>query len=173
MKILWEERNLSRLLYTYCGLCAMCVVWNYCTLIKKKKKFSSHIRKSRWDQLQSHIWGLPNTWGNAQIFNHKWGGRWSIVIYDFAIDPFWISFYMRKMWFSFLSVYSTVTNLVYTTLFFLDPVYSEPDTTGTDSGFTEDSLYTSSGSSYIGRHHKRDYRAEVQSFCGRPICMGP
>ncbi len=26
-------------------------------LIKKKTKFSSYIRKFRWDQLQSHIWG--------------------------------------------------------------------------------------------------------------------
>ncbi len=47
-------------------------------LIKKKTKFSSLMRKFRWDRLQSHILiyeeGLPNVWGNAQIFNHKWGG---------------------------------------------------------------------------------------------------
>ncbi len=28
----------------------------YCTLIKKKRKFSSYIRKFRVEQLQSHIW---------------------------------------------------------------------------------------------------------------------
>ena len=27
------------------------------TLIKKKSKFSGNIRKFKWDQLQSHIWG--------------------------------------------------------------------------------------------------------------------
>ncbi len=31
--------------------------WLYATLIKKKAKFSSDIRKFRWEQLQSHIWG--------------------------------------------------------------------------------------------------------------------
>jgi hypothetical protein len=47
------------------------------TLIKKKIKFSSYIRKFRVEQLQSHIWGRAsyNIWGNAQIFPHKWGGR--------------------------------------------------------------------------------------------------
>ncbi len=30
------------------------------TLIKKQIKFSSYIKKSRVEQLQSHIWGLPN-----------------------------------------------------------------------------------------------------------------
>jgi hypothetical protein len=85
---------------------------------------------------------------------------------------------MRKILFSFLSVYSTVTNLVYTTSFFLDPVYSEPDTTGTDSGFTEDSLYTSSGSSYIGGNHKRECMAEDTEFfavdlsgSSAPLCL--
>ncbi len=29
----------------------------------------------------------------------------SYCIYDFAIAPFWISLIMRKIWFSFLSVY--------------------------------------------------------------------
>ncbi len=29
----------------------------YDTLMKKKIKFSSYIRKFRWDQVQSHIWG--------------------------------------------------------------------------------------------------------------------
>jgi hypothetical protein len=33
-------------------------------LIKKKIKFS---------------WGLPNIWGNAQIFPHMWGGRYSHI----------------------------------------------------------------------------------------------
>ncbi len=32
--------------------------------------------------------------------------RRPLVIYDFATAPFWISSYMRKIWFSFLSVYN-------------------------------------------------------------------
>jgi hypothetical protein len=28
----------------------------------------------------------------------------AFVIYDFATAPFWISFYMRKIWFSFLNL---------------------------------------------------------------------
>ncbi len=42
------------------------------SLIKKKRKFSSYIRKCRWDRVPSHIWG------NAQIFSHI--GRSPLVI---------------------------------------------------------------------------------------------
>ncbi len=34
-----------------------------------------------------------------------------MVTYDFATAPFWISLYMRKFWFSFLSVYTRKRNL--------------------------------------------------------------
>jgi hypothetical protein len=41
------------------------------TLIKKKRQFSSYIRKSRCERLQSHIWGRAALYiMNAQIFNH-------------------------------------------------------------------------------------------------------
>ncbi len=40
------------------------------TLIKKKTKYSSYIRKFKRDRVQGHIWGrAPNIWGNAQIFS--------------------------------------------------------------------------------------------------------
>ncbi len=45
----------------------------YCTLIKKKIRFSSYIRNFRVKQLQSHTVyeeEVPNIWGNAQIFPH-------------------------------------------------------------------------------------------------------
>ncbi len=32
-----------------------------------------------------------------KTFNHIWGGRYPLVIYDFATSPFWISLYMRKI----------------------------------------------------------------------------
>jgi hypothetical protein len=52
-------------------------VWR--TLIKKKIKFFSNIRKFRMEQLQSFLWGgLFNIWGNAQIFSHKWGAVLSV-----------------------------------------------------------------------------------------------
>ncbi len=41
--------------------------------------------------------GLPNIWRNAQIFPPIWGGLSHI---DFATAPFWISLYMRKIFFS-------------------------------------------------------------------------
>ncbi len=34
--------------------------------------------------------------------------RRPLVIYDFATAPFWISLYMRKIWFSFLSVHNQI-----------------------------------------------------------------
>jgi hypothetical protein len=51
----------------------------------KKTKFSSYIRKLRWDRLQVIDGeGLPNMGGNAQIPNM----RRPLVIYDFANAPF-------------------------------------------------------------------------------------
>jgi hypothetical protein len=52
-----------------------------CTLIKKKIKFSSFIRKFRIECSCKVIYeeGLPNIWGNAQIFSHIWGGRQSYM----------------------------------------------------------------------------------------------
>ncbi len=42
--------------------------------------------------------GLPNIWGNVQIFSHM---RRPLVIYNFATAPFWVSLYMRKFDFLF------------------------------------------------------------------------
>ncbi len=40
--------------------------------------------------------------------------RRPLVIYDFATAPFWISLYLRKIWFSFLLVYFLVKIVGYT-----------------------------------------------------------
>ncbi len=75
-----------------------------CTLIKKKMKFSSYIRKFRgigckviyaW-LTNPHIW-----WKYLCISSYI---RKPFLIYDFAPDPIWISLYMMKILFSFLSV---------------------------------------------------------------------
>ncbi len=70
------------------------------TLIKKKNKFSSYIRKFRMEQLRSHIWLTASSY--LRISSNI---RQPFLIYDFATAPLWISLYMRKSWFSFLSVY--------------------------------------------------------------------
>jgi hypothetical protein len=49
------------------------------TLIKKKRKFSSFIRKFRWRAI-------------AKSYMRK-----GFLIYDLATAPFWISLYMRKI----------------------------------------------------------------------------
>ncbi len=49
------------------------------------------------EQLQSHKW-------NAKTFPHIYMRR-PLVIYDFATAPLWTFLYMRKIRFSFLSVY--------------------------------------------------------------------
>ncbi len=78
-------------------------------LIKKENQyFSPYIRKFRVEQLQSHIWG------KASQYMRKWGNispyiRRPFVIYDFATAPFWISLYMGKFLFSFLSVHGLAT----------------------------------------------------------------
>ncbi len=48
--------------------------------------------------------GLPNIWGNISPYMRR-----PLVIYGFKTSPFWISWYMRKIWFSFLSVYVSLT----------------------------------------------------------------
>ncbi len=64
---------------------------------KENQIFSSYIRKFRLGQLQSH------GWGRASISSYI---RKRFLIYDFVTAPFWISLYMRKIIFSFLSVQS-------------------------------------------------------------------
>jgi hypothetical protein len=50
------------------------------TLIKKKIKFSSYIRKFRVEQLQSHIWGFMRICANISLYMRR-----PLVIYNFAI----------------------------------------------------------------------------------------
>ncbi len=66
------------------------------TLIKKKIKFSSYIRKFRRGQLQSYIWlrASSNMTKYLRISSYI---RKPFLIYDFATDPVWISIYMMKI----------------------------------------------------------------------------
>ncbi len=75
-----------------------------CTLIKKKTKFSSYLRKSRRDRLQSHKWLTASSYMTKYLRISSYT-RKAFLIYDFATAPIWISLYMRKIWFSFLPVY--------------------------------------------------------------------
>ncbi len=67
-------------------------------------KFSSYIRKFRMEQLQSDIWLTASSYMgkylriSSYIMKH-------FLIYDFATVPLWISLHMKKILFSFLSVY--------------------------------------------------------------------
>ncbi len=68
-------------IYQYDQLWHFC---NYCTLIKNKIKFTSYIRNSEWSSCKViYEEGLPNIWGNAQIFKeavgHIWLCNWSIL----------------------------------------------------------------------------------------------
>ncbi len=62
-------------------------------LIKKKTKFSSNIRKSRSERLQSHIWLTDSLYLTKyfRIFSYI---RKPFFIYDFATAPIWISLYI-------------------------------------------------------------------------------
>ncbi len=51
-----------------------------------------------WSSCKSHIWRT------ASAYMGKYLRISSYIIYDFATAPLWISLYMRKIWFSFLSV---------------------------------------------------------------------
>jgi hypothetical protein len=74
------------------------------SLIKKKIKFSSFIRKSEWSSCKViYEEGLPHTY-MMKCVNISPYMRRPLVIYDFATAPSWISLYMRKILFPFWSV---------------------------------------------------------------------
>ncbi len=79
-----------------------------CALVKKKIKFSLIYKEIQSGAVANSYMrkGLPSIWGNAQIFPHIVYIRRPLVIYDFATSPFWISLYMRKIWFSFFQCIS-------------------------------------------------------------------
>ncbi len=73
-------------------------------LIKKKIKFSSYIRKFWMEQLQIHIWLTASSYMRKYLRISS-SIRKPFLIYNFATAPFWISLYMQKILFSFLSVH--------------------------------------------------------------------
>jgi hypothetical protein len=76
------------------------------TLITKKIKFSSDIRKFGMEQLQSHIWMTSSSCIGKYLRISSYT-RKPFLIYDFATAPLWIFLYMRKIWFFFfLSVHA-------------------------------------------------------------------
>ncbi len=87
--------------------CAKLVAWHVTgmALIKNKIKFSSYIRKFRVEQLQSHIWIKASSY-MGKYFCISSYIRKPFLIYDFATAPLWISLYMRKILFSFLSMHT-------------------------------------------------------------------
>ncbi len=70
------------------------------TLIIKKIKFSSYIRKFRMEQLQSHTWLTASSHmvKHLRISSYI---RQTFLIYDFTTAPFCIYLYMRKILFYF------------------------------------------------------------------------
>ncbi len=75
----------------------------YTTLIKKKIKLSSYIRKFRVEQLQSHIWLTASSYIGKYLRISSYI-RKPFLIYDFATAPLWISLYMRKILFSLYQI---------------------------------------------------------------------
>jgi hypothetical protein len=83
-------------------------LWKYCTLMKKKIKFSSYIRKFRMEQLQSHRWLTASSYMGKYLRISSYI-RKPFLIYDFATAQPWISLYMRKILIYFLSVHTYCT----------------------------------------------------------------
>ncbi len=72
---------------------------------KKETKFSSYIGIFRWDRVKViYEEGLPYIWGNAQIFSPDTYEE--VVSHIWLCTRYiWISLYVRKISFLFLSVY--------------------------------------------------------------------
>ncbi len=88
--------------YTYAfGVICIFSLFHRYFCLQNNLKTRSYIRIFRWYRVQSHIWGRgSNIWGNAQIFHHNWGGRWSLWL---CTRSLWISLYMRKIFHFFIS----------------------------------------------------------------------
>jgi hypothetical protein len=73
------------------------------TLIKKKIKFSSYIRKFCMEQLQSHIWLTASyIWGNIFTFPHILGSPSSYMTLQLLHSEFFFLLYIRgKFYFIF------------------------------------------------------------------------
>ncbi len=69
------------------------------------------IRKFRRDNLQSHLWLTASSYMRKYLLISSYI-RKPFLIYDLATAPLWISFFMRKIWFPFLSVRSKNLKLV-------------------------------------------------------------
>jgi len=67
--------------------------------LKRKSNFP-HTRKFWMEQLQSHIWLTASSYMDKYLRISSFI-RKPFLIYDFATVPFWISLYMRKIWFPF------------------------------------------------------------------------
>ncbi len=80
------------------------VSWLRCTDKKEKKIFLIYKEIQRWSSCKvKYEEGIPNIC-MRKCANISPSMRRPLVIYDFATAPFCISLYMRKIWFSFLSV---------------------------------------------------------------------
>ncbi len=75
------------------------------TLIKKKSNFHHvYIRKFRMEQLQSHIWLRASSDMGKYLRISSYIRKLFLIHNDFATAPLWISLYVRKILFYFLSV---------------------------------------------------------------------
>jgi hypothetical protein len=72
---------------------------------KKENQIFSYMRKSRMEQLQSHIWLTASSYMGKYLRISSYI-RKPFLIFDFANAKLWISLYMRKILFSFLSVHT-------------------------------------------------------------------
>ncbi len=84
------------------------------SLIKKekKRKFSSYIMKFRWDRFQSHKWLKGSSVIIYGLILRISSHRKPFLIWLCTPHPIWISLYMRKIFFSFWSVWTEIDVLV-------------------------------------------------------------
>ncbi len=80
--------------------CPPCAIWK-AALIKKKIKFSSYVRNAKSYMTNK---GLLTSYMGKYLRISSYI-RKPFLIFDFATVPLWISLYMKKIWFSILSLW--------------------------------------------------------------------
>jgi hypothetical protein len=108
---------------------------------KERKKFPHIQGNSEWSSCKViYEEGLPNIWGNAQIFLHIWGGRYSYCIWLCNCSILNFLIYEENLTFFFISVPTSSLSVTFSSS------YGGP---GTEIGGIKDETHAFSLSSYL------------------------
>ncbi len=126
---------------------------------KKGNKILLIYKEIQRDQVQSHIWVTASLYV-AKYLRISSYIRKPFLMYDFAPDPLWISLYIRKILFSFLSVY-LIGEMTDCWVLVIDPL--RIPAAGDDSSCMSSSCQKPARHAFFSFHHN-EYHASLPAW---------